>query len=130
MLDYQGLQKGVEDARLLQKYSVEVSVLTPDETLEKAPSLHFQISGGIFFPGDAHLDPGKFVKGLAENLMRRGVQIISRTKVLKLEKSTESVTNVITTQGNFRPTHVVLAAGAWSGKLVQGLGFRLAWDAE
>lgn len=120
-----GFRRGIEEAHLLQKYAVEVDVLNVDETLDMAPYLYPDISGGIFFPGDSHLDPGKFVTALAECLKKRGVTIISETKALKLEASKGSITNVITSRGAFQAKHVILAAGAWSGMLADGLGFSL-----
>jgi D-amino-acid dehydrogenase len=121
----QGFRKGVEEAHLLQKCAVDVSVLNRDETLDMAPSLYPEISGGIFFPGDSHLDPGKLVKALADCLENRGVTIINETKALKLETSTGSISNIITNRGALQPKNVILAAGAWSGMLMHSLGFRL-----
>jgi D-amino-acid dehydrogenase len=121
----QGFRKGEEETHLLQKHDIEVNVLTREETLKKEPSLHPEISGGIFFPGDAHLDPRMFVGSLSGCLRNRGVKITTRTKVLKLEKSKKTITRVITNRGVYRPKHVVLAAGAWSKNLVKSLNIRL-----
>jgi len=118
-------QKAQEEAHLLQSHDIELKILRADEALEMEPALHSEISGGIFFPDDAHLDPAKFVQALAERLRGRGVTIHTQTEVTEFTTLNGNVTAVRTTRGRFQPKQVVLAAGAWSAELVKNLGFRL-----
>ena len=119
-----GIQKATQEARLLQDHNVEVKILSGDETLEMEPSLQTSLSGGLFFPEDAHLDPAKFVQTLAECLRERGVDIHLQTEVLDFEGSKGKITAVRTDRNDFRSQYVVLAAGAWSPKLARSLGYK------
>jgi D-amino-acid dehydrogenase len=120
-----GFQKAREDAHLLEAHDIEVKIMSADETLEREPILRTEISGGIFFPEDAHLDSEKFARALAGRLRERRATILEHTKVLELEISNKAVELVRTTRGDFKPRHVVLAAGAWSSELVQNLSINL-----
>jgi len=121
----EAFQKAQQEALLLQSYGIKLKILQADESLEMEPTLHPEISGGIFFPEDTHLDPAKFVQALAERLRERGVTIHAQTKALEFDASHGCVTTVRTTCGDFQPKQVVLAAGAWSAGLVKNLGIRL-----
>ena len=95
------------------------------ETLELEPTLNPDIAGGLFFPDDAHLDPAKFVKTLADHLSKRDVPAHEKTEVLAFETANGRITTVRTNLYDFKPKQVVLAAGAWSSGLVKKLGFHL-----
>ncbi len=62
---------------------------------------------------------------LADRLRERQVVIHEKTKVFGFETSNANITTVRTTQGDFRPQYVVLAAGAWSRELLKNLNIRL-----
>ena len=115
-------QKAVKEAHLLQAHDIEVKVLSREETLTMEPAFRVKLSGGIFFPEDAHLDPAKFVQALAERLREKGVEIHLQTEVLGMETAQGRIAAVRTTQGEFRSKYVVLAAGVWSSNLVCNLG--------
>ena len=79
----------------------------------------------MFYPGDAHIDPGQFVHGLAEVAKEMGVDIQPFTEVLGWQCSGRCVTTVHTTRGDLQPSRIVLAAGAWSSSVVNDLGLQL-----
>ncbi len=118
-------QESLEEADLLKFYDVGVQIMSAPETLELEPTLNPNIAGGLFFPEDAHLDPAKFVKTLAESLSKRDVHTHEKTEVLAFETADGRITTVRTNLCDFRPKHVVLAAGAWSSGLAKKLGFHL-----
>jgi len=120
-----GFKKALEDAPLLEAHDIELKILSADETLEMEPMFRPEISGGIFFPEDAYLDPEKFIRALAGRLRERRTTIFEQTKMLELETLNNTIKVVRTTRGDFKPKHMVLAAGAWSPGLVQNLGFNL-----
>ncbi len=121
----QGFQRAQEEAALLESHDVESKILDAEETLKMEAALHPEISGSVFYPEDAHLDPAGFVLALASRLRERDVVIHEKTKVLGFEKSKGMIKTVLTTQGNYRPKQVVLAAGAWSQELMKSLNLRL-----
>jgi len=120
-----GFQDAAKEARLLQSYDIKHKIMNADETLEMEPTLSPDISGSIYFPDDAHLEPSKFAQALTEHIKELGVAILTQTEVLDFETSPDRITAVRTTQGDFQPGQVVLTAGAWSREIGQSLGFRL-----
>jgi len=121
----QGFKQGLREAEILQSYDIKLKILSVEETLEMEPTLRPEIYGGIFAPGDAHLDPGKFVQALAERLQKLGVSIHTQREVFQFETSHGSLTAVRISRGDFMPKHVVLATGAWTPALLRSLGLRL-----
>lgn len=118
-------KKGLEEARLLQTYGIELKIFNDEKTIKMEPSLSPEISGGIYFPEDAHLDPEKFIKALAKRLKKRGVTVNAKTEVLDFMTSSDSITVVRTSCGDFQPEQIVLATGAWSPGLVKKLSLKL-----
>jgi D-amino-acid dehydrogenase len=120
-----GFQDAAEEARLLKSYDIKLKIMNIDETLEIQPTLHPDISGSVYFPDDAHLDPTKFAKALAERLKELDVTFHTQTEVLEFEISSDRIITVRTVRGDFQPGQVVLAAGAWSRGIVNNLDFGL-----
>lgn len=120
-----GFQEALEETRLLLPYDIELKILSSEEALDMEPALRPEICGGIYYSGDSHLDPARFLRALAERLQERGVFISENTEVLKFEKSGNNITAVQTTFDYFQPKQIVIAAGAWSSRLVQKLGLKL-----
>jgi len=121
-----GLNKARKEARLLEHYNVETRLLSTDETIAMEPMLKPDISGGVFYPEDSHLDPAKFVRAVADTLSKKGVEIHEHTEAIEFENSRKSIEAVRTTAGVFRPKQVLLAAGSWSPALGRKLGLSLA----
>lgn len=121
----QAFRKAQEDAALLRSREIELKILNPEETLEMEPALLPGISGSVFFHGDSHLNPEDFVLALAERLRKKGVTVHEQTKVLGFEASNGRITAVRTAQASYRPKQIILAAGAWSSGLLQGIGLKL-----
>lgn len=114
-------QKSIEEAKLLNSYGIKSRILSVHEALEMEPVLSPEIKGGIFFPEDGHLNPVKFVVGLAECLQNIGVNIHVQTKILNFETSNGYVTAVRTNRGDYQPKKVILTTGAWSAEIVKRL---------
>ncbi|PYP39687.1 MAG: glycine oxidase ThiO [Gemmatimonadetes bacterium] len=71
--------------------------------------------GGMVAPRDGCLDPARLVDALRADATRRGVELVSDT-ITGLTRSGDRVTGV--QGGQWHPAeHVVLAAGAWTGRI-------------
>jgi len=119
------LEGGVEEAHLVGKFGVDSKILNSTELHELEPALLPQVIGGIQYVQDAHLDPARFVRGLAEKAKALGVRILTKTEVLGLEMTNSRVTRVHTTRGILSAGQYVLAAGAWSPAIVRDLKIKL-----
>lgn len=115
----------IELAHLAKNFGLEADVLSSKEVQALEPNLEVKSRGGIFFPGDSHLDPKALFEFLKKYLQEKGVKILSNTQVLGFEKSGSKVTAVHTDKGKMEADKVVLAAGAWTAEHAQQLGFSL-----
>ncbi len=120
-----GFEEGVHEGKLLQEVGIASTPLSPGEICARVPHVKPGLAGGLFFPGDAHLDPAAFVRGLAHRAEVEGVRILTQTEVLGFERSGRSIAAVRTSRGDFRAGHVVLAAGSWSPGVARDLSLRL-----
>ena len=75
--------------------------------------------------GDAGLDPGRFVSGLASVLKRRGVRLACNTAVLDARMRSGQVRGLLTSRGEIQTEQVVVAAGSWSPALAAKCGCRI-----
>jgi len=118
-------EEGIQEAELLKEYGIESQVLFGEKVREVEPLLTESVVGGIYFPGDAHLDPAQFVFALAKEVERKGVKVSTQTEVIELRARGNLVASVATTKGQFKADTIVLAAGAWSPNLVRNLGIKI-----
>ena len=81
---------------------------------------------GLLFPRIAQVRNPRLLKALVSSLEARGVSILSRTEVLSLRSAGGRILGVESSRGDFSADHVVIAGGAWSAQLLQGLGINLA----
>jgi D-amino-acid dehydrogenase len=118
-------EEGVREADLLKGHGIKFQVLFGEKVREKEPLLKESVVGGIYFPGDAHLDPAQFVLALAKEVGQKGVKVLTQTEVIELRARGNIVESVVTTKGQFKADTIVLAAGAWSSNLVLNLGIKI-----
>lgn len=118
-----------EEAELSNELGVEVRTLSADSVQELEPDVEMRAAGGLYYPGDCHLTPAKFVEGLARSLERRGVTLLSHTPALRLDVQGKRVVGVETPTGTLSADEFVLAGGSWSPTLLKALGIRLLLEA-
>lgn len=120
-----GLEEGRQQAGVLAEAGIEVRLLDPAQVQELEPRACGPLAGGIFYPQDAHLTPGRFVRELARHIQEKGVEIHPSTEVLGFELQGRRIARVRTTRGDFAVDQVVLASGSWSPALARLLDLRL-----
>jgi len=113
-----------EEAGLMRAHGIEARLYSFPELRDLGLDLNAAVIGGLHLPGDAHLDPARFVQALSEACRAMGVDARFETEVIGLEKAGDRVTRILTTRGPVQPGQVVLAAGAWSPSLARDLGLR------
>jgi D-amino-acid dehydrogenase len=121
----EAFRDAVHKARVLESAGVSVRVLDAEAARLLEPTLLQSIAGALYFPDDAHLVPGDFVRGLARVAEKTGAVFQTGTEVLGFATRGRHVVKVETTRGDLECDHVVLAAGPWSSALARGLGLRV-----
>jgi D-amino-acid dehydrogenase len=105
--------------------------LLDDQALhEMEPNLAqgFRFAVNLHDHGHA-LDPARLVKALAEHFSRQGGTILCRD-VTDIEVGPEGPKRLLTTEGPIDIDILVIAAGAWSGRLTKRLGDTVPLEAE
>lgn len=117
-------------ARRMQAQGVPVERLSRQAVLSQVPALTENVQGGLFFPATGHVgDPHQVVLALCEAAERQGVRF-STCNVESARASEEGV-RLETSQGTLAVPRVLVAAGAHSAPLVEGLcGRRVPLDTE
>jgi D-amino-acid dehydrogenase len=120
-----GLAGGRHEAEMLESSGIKTRVLDGAAARALEPTLAPGVVGAVHFPGDAHVTPDRFVRGLARIAGELGVDVRTGTEVLGLETRGRRVIAVETTRGPLPCGEVVLAAGAWSPQIARALDLRL-----
>ncbi len=114
----------VHEAEMAHRIGIEARVLDADQAQELEPDVALKVLGGVFYPGDAQLDPGRFNAAMAVDLSAKGVRFL-RVEVRGFHGSKGCLRALRTDQGEVDADIFVLAAGSWSGALAKELGLSL-----
>jgi len=68
----------------MQQHGLTAQWVAGDALREKAPGLSHQLPGGIWAPGDAHVNPRKLVKALVQYLTGKGANLHEQAPVTSL----------------------------------------------
>ncbi|MBX3140488.1 MAG: FAD-dependent oxidoreductase [Trueperaceae bacterium] len=94
------------------------------------PGIELNVVGGVHFPDDAHLNPGALMRALQARLQADGVEFRFGARVVGFELGDRGVRGVtVRPSGGVDETvtgdEVVLAAGAWTGRIARLAGLSL-----
>jgi glycine/D-amino acid oxidase-like deaminating enzyme len=127
-------ERGIEGGRLVQQLreaaGVKVELLGADELHQLEPALSPRYRSALFFPENGHsINSFRLVQVLAEQIVRSGGEILRRT-VTGFRFADGRTSAVATDAGDMPVDRVVIAAGAWSHRLLVLLGTRVPLEAE
>ena len=106
----------------IRRFGFEISSLMDgDELRALEPSLSRTVTGGYWLPQERSLRPDSLVRGLVGYLQERGVEVRQDTPATGIETTGKTATAVFA-GGQRIPAHaVVVAAGAWTPRLLKPL---------
>jgi glycine/D-amino acid oxidase-like deaminating enzyme len=105
-----------------QADGVDIRLIDGDEARALAPILPDTVIGASFCPLDAQMDSGRYVRAFAKAAGRLGARILEQTPVRSLEREGSRIAQVTTDTDTFTPGRVVVAAGAWTPRLLRQIG--------
>ncbi len=120
-----GREGSLKMASQASRIGIEANVLGPDEMHELEPGVRFTASGGVYYPGDAHLTPGIFVDRMRERVIAGGVRYVHSTRVTGFVTRPSGITAVTTTGGTYAADEFVIAGGAWSPGILRALRLQI-----
>jgi glycine oxidase len=89
---------------------------------ELEPALAAGAGAGIWMPNIAQVRTPSLVNAAKQRLRQLEVRLHEKVEVTGFLEEGERVAGVQTANGEFRASHVLVAAGAWTGELLRRLG--------
>lgn len=115
-----------EMAELANEVGVEARVLNRAEVANLETGTSTDVSGGIYYPGDAHLYPNRLMNSLIAYLKKHGVQFRDKTTVVGFKYQNDKIEAVLTAKGEQIPVeNLVIAGGAWTSGILKFLGIKM-----
>ena len=99
--------------------------LTAGAIREFEPAVAESVSGAVFVPGDHQVENRRLMDALDISIKRAGVELIEGATVSALSTAGSRVIGVVSGGQRLDAGIVVVAAGAWSGKLLEPLGINV-----
>ena len=107
-----------------QGQGLRCELLTPSGVQRLEPEVSSRICAGALFPDDRSIDSERFVAALVLAAQRRGVEFRLATAARAISQVNGAVQIQLDT-GVLEAGRAVVAAGAWSGELLAGLGVKV-----
>ncbi|MFM8835208.1 MAG: NAD(P)/FAD-dependent oxidoreductase [Cytophagales bacterium] len=102
---------------MASRYGIEAYLLNASEVQNLEAQIKVDVKGGVYFPGDAHLNPNVLVTNLIKYLRQKSVSFRDKTTLKDFQIDNGKVLAVKTNNGDFRFDEVVMALGSWSGEI-------------
>ena len=110
-----------QDAMLGREFGVSARRLEGEELPDFDAALRPGLAGAFHYEGDASVRPDALLDGWAASLRDRGVRFEERCRVSAVRRAGRKVVGMETDRGPRIADHYVLAAGAWTAWLADGL---------
>lgn len=123
-------EAGKKDMANRKSLGINVEMLDPSELQRLEPNLKIIEGGASFFPDGAYMsDPGKIMKLLLDEVIKKGCQFIKKGAT-SIERCSEGVKVVLADNSEIIAKHLVISAGAYSKKFANQVGDYVPLDVE
>jgi D-amino-acid dehydrogenase len=96
-----------------RRMGLDVAALDPAAIRALEPGLDLDVLGAVHYRCDAHLYPNRLMPQLIEALGRAGVQFVTGSPVLRMERQGSRIKAVHTPTGPYVADRFVLTGGSW-----------------
>jgi D-amino-acid dehydrogenase len=121
-----GLRDGIVQARSVGQFGVSWQQLSEPEVRALEPALVPGLAGSIFYAADAGVNPYRLVRFVAGLARERGATITTGAGVRRFRVKGRRVQAAVTERSEIWAETFVVAAGAWSSRLLETIGLRLS----
>lgn len=115
--DSEGHAVAKSRAEAARRAGFEAEILDPIELHDLEPCLKGDFPGGLLFPDDGQVHPGKLAAGWIRLIREAGGKVCAHTEALRLGPP------VVTAAGAIETQCVAVACGAWTPLITQALGW-------
>ncbi|HUY56404.1 MAG TPA: glycine oxidase ThiO [Candidatus Micrarchaeaceae archaeon] len=119
----EGVTRLQEQAQWQRDHGVDASsTLGPAQLSRLVPGLGPNVLAGIHFPNDGHVHSHRVVDALVASCAVLGVTIETEAEVSAIKPRSGGVRLSLADDREEEADYLVVCAGSWSGRLLQGLG--------
>ncbi len=120
------LHEQAEEAALAQAHGYDCVTLSGGELRATSPCYRPDVAGAVHWRDSAICDPREYMKGLERACRARGVTFAPRTAVGRITRDAGGRAIGVECGDGSRveATHVVVAAGVWSKRILEEVGVR------
>ncbi|MFH8135483.1 NAD(P)/FAD-dependent oxidoreductase [Pantoea osteomyelitidis] len=115
-------QRWVDEAK---QYDIHSQMVSNQQLRQHLPQLQGDFHGGLYTPLDGRAEPQKAAPAMALKALELGLNLQQHCAVRTIERTNGRVNAVCTEHGVIRCERVVVAGGAWSRLLLQGVDVTL-----
>jgi glycine/D-amino acid oxidase-like deaminating enzyme len=108
-----------------RQFQIRTRAVTPKEIADIVPGIHGDFVGGIFTENDGQAEPEKVTDAFAAAVRKGGGEIATGEAALSIETEGGRISGVATEKRFVPCDKVIVAAGAWSHRLLRPLGLDL-----
>jgi len=106
-----------------------VEILGPRTVHDLEPATTSQVAGGILVPQEKYVRPEQMVDALAATARKLGVETRTATAATAFRARGSAVQTVETNNGSIAGDEFLVAAGAWSPRILRTIGVRVPIEA-
>jgi glycine/D-amino acid oxidase-like deaminating enzyme len=107
-----------------QAHGLESKLISKRELDALVPGNAIDCPGALFTESDGQAEPTKVTEAFRRAAEGRGVEFLTHCAVFEIETAGGAVSGVITERGGITAKTVVLAAGAWTGRMMRTLDLK------
>ena len=123
------LEEEAHTAEMARSLGIPAEVLDAQATAALDPGVTMDVTGSVYYPGDCHLPPGRFIAAMEAELIRLGATFLWETEIRDFACDSGRLMAVQTSRGEIEADEFVLAGGIWSTALAKALRLRLPMQA-
>lgn len=121
----EALEEEAALAERAKELGLNTEVLDGPGLAKLDPTVRMDVTGGVHFADDAHLDPARLIGVLKRRIVEMGGVIQYNCPVECLHREGSRIRAVSGPGGEFEADHFLTAGGSWTPKLIKALGLRL-----
>jgi D-amino-acid dehydrogenase len=121
----EGFEEEIGISKMANELGIVTKILDAGGLKNHEPDVKFNAEGAVWYEGDAHMHPAKYMEWLKNFLKGEGVQFHYGSPIINLKTQNGKIEKAETTSSSFRADEFVLAAGLFSKKIAETTGISL-----
>lgn len=125
---YKSVKTGDHEKHLTEQanhFGLKTISCTAQQVQEYETDVEVNVTGGVLYLDDCHIDSSKFMQLLYNQLAKQGVTFRLNSEVKSFERNNGSVTAVITNREKIACDELVIANGSWLSNISKLLGIKM-----